>query len=316
MRVLVAGATGVIGNRLVPMLDAAGHDVIGLARSAGSARPLRDAGAEVALADALDRDGLIRAVRDARPDAVVNMLTAIPAELNPRRLAADFALTNRLRTEGARNLADAARAAGADRLVAQGLAYAYQPGEGAADEDAPLWEDHTPRQFAPVLGALRELERTTLDAGGLVLRLGHLYGPGSAFAPDGSLVRQVRAGKLPVVGGGTAVFSFTHADDVAAAVAASLDRDVSGVLNIVDDDPAPVREWLPEVARILGAPEPKRAPAALARLAVGGWGVAYMTRLRGADNARARLRLNWRPRHPSWRDGLAAELAGPASPAA
>ncbi|MCP2342684.1 NAD-dependent epimerase/dehydratase family protein [Actinomadura rupiterrae] len=310
MRVLVAGATGVVGGRLVPMLGAAGHDVIGLVRTEESARPLREAGAEVALADALDRDGLARAVREARPDAVVNMLTAIPAELNPRRLAADFALTNRLRTEGARNLADAARAAGAGRLIAQGLAYAYQPGEGAADEDAPLWEQGTPRQFDPVLGALRELERTTAEAGGLVLRLGHLYGPGSVFAPDGSFVRQVRAGKVPVVGGGGAVFSFTHADDVATAVAAALDRDVTGVLNIVDDEPAPVREWLPELARILDAPAPKRAPAALARLAVGGWGVAYMTRLRGADNARARLRLNWRPRHTSWRDGFAAELGG------
>ncbi|WP_026411130.1 NAD-dependent epimerase/dehydratase family protein [Actinomadura oligospora] len=308
MRVLVAGATGVIGSRLVPVLGAVGHDVIGLARSAEAGRPLRAAGAEVATADALDRDGLIRAVRDARPDAVVNMLTAIPADLNPRRLAADFALTNRLRTEGARNLVDAARAAGADRIIAQGLAYAYQPGEGAADEDAPLWAEHTPKQFVPVLDALRELERVTVGAGGLVLRLGHLYGPGSVFASDGSLVRQVRAGKMPVVGGGGAVFSFTHAGDVATAVTAALDKDVTGVLNVVDDEPAPVAEWLPGLARILGAPAPGKAPAALARLAVGGWGVAYMTRLRGADNTRARLRLDWRPRHPSWRDGFAAEL--------
>ncbi|MEV5572140.1 NAD(P)-dependent oxidoreductase [Spirillospora sp. NPDC052269] len=308
MRVLVAGATGVIGGRLVPVLGAVGHDVVGLARSAEAARPLRDAGAGFVTADALDRDGLIRAVREARPDAVVNMLTAIPAEPNPRRLAADFALTNRLRTEGARNLVDAAEAAGAGRIIAQGLAYAYQPGAGAADEDAPLWTERTPKQFVPVLDALRELERVTADAGGLVLRLGHLYGPGTIFAPGGSFVRQVREGKVPAVGGGTAVFSFTHVDDVAGAVVAALDKDVDGVLNIVDDEPAPVAEWLPELARILDAPAPKKAPAALARLAVGGWGVAYMSRLRGADNARVRLRLDWRPRHPSWRDGLAAEL--------
>lgn len=310
MRVLIAGATGAIGGRLVPVLGAVGHDVIGLARSDTAALPLRKAGAAVVTADALDRDGLARAVRAARPDAVVNMLTAIPAELNPRRLAADFALTNRLRTEGARNLVDAAQAAGADRVIAQGLAYAYQPAAGAADEDAPLWTEHTPKQFVPVLAALRELERVTADtAGGLVLRLGHLYGPGTIFAPDGSFVRQVREGKVPVVGGGTAAFSFTHVDDVAGAVVAALDKDVTGVLNVVDDEPAPVSGWLPELARILGAPAPKKAPAALARLAVGGWGVAYMTRLRGADNARARLRLDWRPRHPSWRDGLAAELS-------
>jgi nucleoside-diphosphate-sugar epimerase len=304
MRVLVAGATGVIGSRLVPLLTAVGHDVIALARPGGRIQQLEQAGGEVAVADALDRAALTRAVRDAAPEAVVNMLTAIPGEINPRRLARDFAMTNRLRTEGTRNLINAANEAGAGRIISQGLAYAYDPGQGLADEDAPLWRN-PPRQFAPVLGALVELERLTTEAGGLVLRFGHLYGPGSMYAADGSFVHQVRAGKVPIVGKGASVFSFTHAHDAATAIVSALDKEATGVLNVVDDTPTPMHEWLPALANLLGAPAPKHAPAALARLAVGGWGVAFMNELRGADNARARLRLDWRPRYASPADGFA-----------
>jgi nucleoside-diphosphate-sugar epimerase len=266
-------------------------------------------GARVIVADALDRSAVARAVCDAAPDAVVDMLTAIPAEINPKRLARDFALTNRLRTEGTRNLLDAARKAGVRRVITQGLAYAYDPsGDGAANEDVPFWSS-PPKQFAPVLDALRQLEQLTTQAGGLVLRFGHLYGPGTIYAADGSFVRQVRAGKVPIVGKGTATFSFTHAYDAASAVVAALDKEITGALNVVDDEPARTREWLPELARILAAPQPKHVSTALARLAVGGWGVAFMTQLRGADNARARLSLDWRPRYTSWRQGFAAELS-------
>lgn len=310
MRVLVAGATGVIGQRMVPVLAAAGHEVVGMVRTRADAGRLAAAGATAVVADALDRGQVEQAVRRARPEAIVTMLTAIPAQINPRRLARDFALTNRLRTEGTRHLLEAGATVGVQRFISQGLAYAYQPAEKLADEDAPLWTRGTPRQFAPVLSALRELERLTATApGGLVLRLGHLYGPGTVYAPDGSFTRQVRAGKVPLVGGGDAVFSFTHADDVASAVVAALDRpDVTGVLNVVDDSPEPLHEWLPAFAAMLRAPAPKPVPAWLAQLAVGGWGVAFLNRLRGADNARARLRLDWRPRYASWADGFAAEL--------
>ncbi|QXJ20166.1 NAD(P)-dependent oxidoreductase [Actinomadura graeca] len=299
MRVLVAGATGVIGGRLVPLLHAVGHEVIGLAGSPRRAAP------GIVVADALDRAALARAVADAAPDAVVNLLTAVPASPCPRRLARDFTFTNRLCTEGTRNLYDAARAAGASRIIAQGLAYAYAPGEGLADEDAPLWTDRTPRQFAPVLAALLELERMTADADGLVLRFGHLYGPGSAYAPDGLFTAQVRARKAPLAGEGSSVLSFTHADDAATAIVAALDKEERGPLNIVDDTPVTMAEFLPAFARALGAPPPRRVPAALARLAVGGWGMAFMNGLRGAGNARARNALDWRPRHASWHDGLA-----------
>ncbi|MES9538808.1 NAD-dependent epimerase/dehydratase family protein [Actinomadura sp. NPDC000600] len=308
MRVLIAGATGVIGSRLVPLLTAVGHEVLGLARPGSDTAALEAAGARVVVADALDRDRMRRAVRRAAPEAVVNLLTAIPAEIDPRHLARDFGPTNRLRIEGTRNLIEAAPGA---RIISQGLAYGYQPGEGPADEDAPLWRTGTPKQFVPVLDALDELELQTTRADGLVLRLGHLYGPGSIYAADGSFVRQVRAGKVPLVGGGNAVFSFIHADDVATAVAAALDKpEVAGVVNIVDDQPVPLHRWLPEMAAVLGAPAPKKAPAALARPAVGTWGVAFMNRLRGAANTRARLRLDWRPRHPSVTEGFAAEHGG------
>ncbi|MGE5292434.1 MAG: NAD-dependent epimerase/dehydratase family protein [Micromonosporaceae bacterium] len=311
MRVLVAGATGVIGRQLMPLLTAVGHEVTGLSRSPGNDRQ-----GQWVTADALDRTGLEKAVREAAPDAVVNLLTAIPGAIDPRHLAGDFALTNRLRTEGTRNLLDAALAVGAQRIIAEGLAYAYDPsGDAVKNEDAPLWR-RPPKQFRPVLDALKDLEGQTAAADGLVLRFGHLYGPGSAYASDGAFIRQIRAGKFPVAGKGTAVFSFTHAHDAATAIAAALDRGGSGVLNVVDDTPAPLHEWLPAVAKLAGGPQPKRVPAALARMAAGGWGVAFLTELRGADNARARLRLDWRPRFASWREGFAVEFGGDRASAA
>lgn len=306
MRVLVAGASGVIGRAVVSVLAGGGHDVVALSR-----RPAADTGPGVTAirADVFDRNSLTATVRDAGPDAVVNLLTAIPGRLNARKMAQEFALTNRLRTEGTRNLIDAAQEAGAYRIIAEGLAYAYDPGRRTpATEDDPFWRT-PPKQFVPVLAAIVELERLTTAAGGLVLRLGHLYGPGSVYDAHGSTTDQVRAGKMPLVGGGTAVFSFIHAHDVATAVAAALDSDVTGALNVVDDDPAPVSAWLPVLAGLVDGPAPKPAPRLLARLAVGGWGVAYMTELRGASNARAKAALDWRPRYPSWREGFATELA-------
>lgn len=290
MRVLVAGATGVVGRALVPLLEATGHEAVGLSREEGT--------------DLLDAAAVRTAVRRAAPDAVVHMATAIPARVDPRRLAKQFALTNRLRTEGTRNLVEAAREAGVGRFIAQGLAYAYRPGAGPANEDSPLWTDGAPRQYAPNVAALVELEELTRRANGLVLRLGHLHGPGTAYAADGSTAEAVRAGRMPIVGDGASVFSFTHVHDAATAIVAALDRPVTGALNIVDDTPVALAEWLPAYAARLGAPAPKRVPVWLARLAVGGFGVAFMNGLRGADNARARLRLDWRPRYASFADAM------------
>jgi nucleoside-diphosphate-sugar epimerase len=314
MHVFVAGATGVIGRQLLPLLTSQGNEVIGLARSYGAAVEVETLGAVVAEADALDSDALSRVIKDAAPDAVVHLLTAIPARINRRRMSRDFAQTNRLRTEGTRNLLYAAEQAGAKRIITEGLSCIYEPNTWVpATEVAPFWRD-PPRQFAPVLAALRSLEERTRQADGLVLRLGQLYGHGTVYGRHGSFVRQVQAGKMPIIGSGDGTFSFTHVGDAASAVAAALHSHVRGALNVVDDEPAPVREWLPILASLLEAPPPQHVPVALARLAAGGWGVAFMTQLRGADNTRARGILDWAPRYSSWRQGFAAELAHAAHP--
>jgi nucleoside-diphosphate-sugar epimerase len=311
MRVLVAGATGVLGRPLVPLLTSVGHTVVALGRPDGRTAQVQAPGVTAELVDPFDRAAIMQAVRRSAPDAVVHLMTAIPAQLNPRRMATQFALTNRLRAETTRHLVDAAAAVGASRVITQGVAFAYDPTAGTsgepANEDVPLWRE-PPREFAGALDALRTLEACTRDAGGLVLRFGHLYGPGSAFGHNGAFTEMIRAGKLPLVGKGTATFSFLHADDAASAIVAALDRDVSGVLNIVDDVPVTTGVWVPALARMLGAPKPKRVPAFAARLVTGSWGAAFMTQLRGADNARAKLRLDWHPRYASWETGFAKEL--------
>lgn len=309
MRVLVTGATGVIGRQLTPLLASVGHEVVALTRHPAAAASIEELGGRAVIGDLQDEKETKLAVGTVQPEAIVHMATSIPQAINPRRLAAEFATTNRLRTVGTRNLLSASQDLGVRKFVSQGLAYAYDPAQTRpATEDDSLWQG-PPKQFAPVLEALRKLESLTIGAGGLVLRLGHLCGPGSIYAADGSFAEQVRAGKVPLVGGGTAVFSFTHAHDVATAIVAALDRPASGALNIVDDEPAPMSEWLPAYARSLHAKAPKSAPAAMARLAVGGWGVAFMTQLRGADNSRAKAQLDWKPRYGSWRTSLLEGLA-------
>lgn len=217
----------------------------------------------------MDGEALAAAVRRAKPDAVVHLMTAIPKQVDPKRLAADFAPTNRFAHRRHPQPRERRSQRGRDQDDQPRAGVRLPPDRRSVkQEDAPLWQDG-PKQFRPVVEALIEHERLTREAGGVVLRFGHLYGPGSAFANDGSFIEQLRAGKVPVVGGGTAVFSFTHARDAATAIVAALDKDVTGPLNVVDDDPTPLREWLPIVAELVGAPPPKKAPAALARLAVG-----------------------------------------------
>lgn len=294
MRVLVAGGTGAIGRRLVPLLVAHGHEVATFSRSG---RPVQ--GALSIAADALDPAAVQQVVARTSPDVVVNLLTAIPDPVNPRRMVQQFAWTNQLRREGTRNLIVCAPG----RVVAESIAFAYAPGDGLADEDAPLWHN-PPQQFAEVLSGVRSLEEQTTAAGGTVLRVGHLHGPGTTFGPGGGTRAAVASKKLPVVGAGTAVFSFAHVDDVAEAFAAAL-TGPTGTFNITDSEPAAVATWLPSYARGLGAKPPGRVPAGVARLAVGGWGVAFMTQLRGADNRRARQDLGWTPSRP-WSTTLSA----------
>jgi nucleoside-diphosphate-sugar epimerase len=309
MRVFLAGATGAIGRRLVPMLIGAGHQVTGTTRSAEKADLLRAAGAEPVVIDALDREAVEAAVREAQPEAVIHQLTALPQRIDPRKIERDFVLNDRLRSEGTRLLVDAAKAAGARRIVAQSIAFAYAPGPPGTlhRESDPLFLD-APPSFRRSALALADLESTVLAASGIVLRYGYFYGPGTSISSSGSTVQDLGRRRLPVVGRGTGVWSFVHIDDAARATVAALGHDGSGAYNIVDDVPAPVAEWIPALAQAVNAPRPWRIPAPIARLVAGDYGVMVMTRGQGASNELAKRELGWQPTHPSWREGFRAAL--------
>ena len=303
MRVLVAGATGVIGRPLVAALRARGHEVTALVRdSAGPADP--DA---VVVADALDRQALLSAVSAARPEVVVHQMSAL--RLLRDDPAGAFAQTARLRTEGTANLVAAARAAGARRLVAQSIAFAGAPAATPVlDEDAPLYVDAPDPGWAATVGAVADLERqVTATDGGLVLRYGTLYGPGTAYARTGSTAGRVLAGRLPLPGDGTGITSFLHVEDAVGAAVTAVESTATGTLHITDDDPAPAAHWLPHYAHTLGAPPPRRIPAALAPRLLGWYPTHQLTTAHGASNARARTELGWKPARPSWREGLGKE---------
>jgi 2-alkyl-3-oxoalkanoate reductase len=308
VRVFVAGGTGVVGRRLIRQLVGAGHVVTATTRTPGKAPQLRSLGATPAVLDALDEQAVRSAIRAAAPEIVMNHLTRLPQRYNPRRLRPWFAATSRLRVDGTRHLLSAAHEVGARRFVYQSIAFMYAlRGPAVVDEDAPLALD-APDPYGPVYRSTLEGERMTLEAegiDGIVLRYGQLYGPGTYFAPDGDLARQARQRRLPIVGGGGGMFSFLHVDDASSAASCSMSRG-RGVYNIVDDDPAPGREWIPVFARAVGAPAPLRVPLWMTRLIAGGWAAATLTDGRGASNARAKRELGWEPRHPSWREGLCA----------
>ncbi len=303
MRVFLAGASGVIGRRLVPQLLAAGHEVTGMTRSEESGERLRAQGAEPVVCDVFDADGLKAAVVAAEPDGVIHQLTALPARINPK--TTDFGPNNRIRTEGTANLIAAAQAAGAERFVAQSISFVFRPGSGPAAEDDPKLD--LPGEAGETTRSTLDLERQVTEAEGLdgvALRFGYFYGPGSSYGEGGPMDADVSARKFPIVGSGAGVFSFIHVDDAAAATVTALEGSATGVFNIVDDEPAPVREWLPVYAAAIGAKAPRRVPAWLARFVAGKQGVAFMTLQRGASNAKAKSELGWAPRWASWRRGF------------
>jgi len=308
MRIFVAGATGAIGRRLIPMLLSAGHNVSGMTRSRSKSASLRLSGADPVVADALDPKAVMAAITEARPEVVVHELTAIPQRFNLRRFDQDFALTNRLRTEGTDNLLAAARAAEVRRFVAQSYAgwpYAREGGPIKTEED-PL-DNNPPAAFRSTGQAIRHLETAVLgatDLEGIVLRYASFYGPGTSLGQGGSSLEDVRRRHFPVVGNGAGVWSFIHIDDAARATLAAIDHGQPGIYNIADDDPAPVSEWLPALAAAIGAPPPRHVPAFVGRLAVGELGVVMMTEIRGASNAKAKRKLGWQPKWTSWREGF------------
>jgi 2-alkyl-3-oxoalkanoate reductase len=310
VKIFVAGASGAIGRPLVRQLVAAGHEVTGMTRRPQRAAEIRAAGAEAVVCDAFAAEQLREAVVAAAPEAVVHALTALPPKFSPR---SDYlAATNRVRLEGTRNLVAAARAAGARRLVAESVSFFYRSqGDWAKDEEAPL-NTGAGGKFGVALEAIAELERQVLEAEGLegvVLRYGWLYGPGTYYDRGGQQAEEVRKRRLPIVGAGSGTFSFIHVEDAASATAAALERGAPGIYNIVDDEPAPLREWVPVYADALGAKPPRHVPAWLARLVAGKEVAAAALGMRGADNTKAKRELGWRPAHPSWRQGFADSLA-------
>ena len=313
MRIFLAGATGALGSRLVPRLLEAGHEVTGTTRSPAKADMLRAAGAEPVIADGLDRDAIVAAIAAARPDAIVHQLTALGGLSSLRDFDGAFALTNRLRTEGTDNLLAGAREAGTRRFVAQSFAgwpYA-RTGGPVKTEDDPVDPDPPAPSMRESLAAIRRLEQTVTEAGGIALRYGGFYGPGTGLTKGGDQVDLVRKRRFPLVGDGGGVWSFVHIDDAAAATLAALERGTPGAIyNVVDDDPAPVREWLPALADAAGAKPPRRVPRWLGRIAAGDAVTAMMTEIRGASNANAKRELGWEPAYPSWRQGFKAALAG------
>jgi nucleoside-diphosphate-sugar epimerase len=308
MKVFVAGATGAMGRQLVPRLLEAGHQVIGMTRSESKREELWNLGAQPVVADALDPEQVAEAVGAAEPDAIIHELTAIGA-FDPRHFDRTFAATNRLRTEGTDHLLSAGQAAGVRLFVAQ--SYAAWPyartGGPVKTEDDPL-DSAPPRQMRESLAAIRHVEEAVLGAEwteGIVLRYGAFYGPGTSMSPGSEEFEMIAKRKFPVVGDGGGLWSFVHIADAADATVAAIERGRRGIYNIVDDEPAPVAEWLPALAREIGAPAPRRVPRLMGRLFAGEAGAVMMTEIRGASNAKAKRELGWKPAHPTWRQGFA-----------
>ena len=307
MRILLAGATGAIGRRLVPQLLAAGHHVIATTRTENKQAALWNLGAQPVLMNGLDAESVGTAVAEAEPEVVIHQMTAIDGVTDLRHFDREFAATNRLRTQGTDHLLAAARATGVRRVIAQ--SFTGWPNErtgGPVKSETDPLDPNPPAQQRESLAAIRHVEQAVVGAPleGVVLRYGTFYGHGVSQ----ELFDLLRARKLPVVGDGGAVWSWIHVDDAAAATVAALERG-SGVYNVVDDDPAPVREMLPAIAELIGAKAPHRVPVWLARVLAGEVGVSMLTQVRGSSNAKAKRELGWAPEWASWRDGLRAEVA-------
>jgi nucleoside-diphosphate-sugar epimerase len=320
MKVFVAGATGALGRVLVPRLVARGHEVTGMTRTPSKQGLLRGLGASPVVADALDPDAVARAVADAEPEVIVHELTSLAGKMtigdarHPERFEGAI-MTNRLRTEGTDHLLAAGRAVGARRFVAQSFgAFRFDRTGGQVRTEADaLLPDDPPAPLRAAQASYRYLEEavTTIDWGeGLALRYGGFYGPGTSvsLAQDSEVAGPIRKRRFPIIGGGGGVWSYIHIDDAATATAAAVERGAPGVYYVVDDDPAPVREWLPVLASALGAKPPRRVPRWLGRLVAGEPMTLTMTEAKGASNAKAKRELDWEPRYRSWRQGFARGL--------
>jgi nucleoside-diphosphate-sugar epimerase len=319
MKVFVAGATGALGRQLVPQLVARGHEVVGMTRTASKQDAVRSLGARPVVADALNPDAVAQAVASAEPEVIVHQLTALSGKMSARDMRhpdRSFAvtMTNRLRTEATDNLLAAGRAVGARRFVAQSIAaFRFARTGGPVQTEADPLDPNPPAALRTGQAAILHLEQavTTIEWGeGLALRYGSFYGPGTgiSLAPDAVMAAPIRKRRFPIVGDGGGVWSHVHIEDAAAATAIAVERGRPGIYNVVDDEPAPVREWLPVLASALGAKPPRRIPRWLVRLLAGEAATAMMTDARGASNEKAKRELGWQPRYASWRQGFAQGL--------
>jgi nucleoside-diphosphate-sugar epimerase len=308
MRVFVTGATGALGRYLVPLLVAAGHEVTATTRTSGKVAQLREMGAAPAVLDGLDGEAVMVAVRAAAPEVIVHEMTALAGMKSLRNPDKLFAATNELRTRGTDYLLAAAERAGTRRVIAQSNANANaRTGGPVKTEEDPL-DSQPVRTAARAMAAIRYVEETVPRAvpEGIVLRYGNFYGPGTSDM----LLEAVRKRQVPVIGGGTGIWPFIEITDAATATFAAVERGAPGVYNVADSDPAPVAEWLPYLAEVLGAKPPRRLPAWLGRLLAGEFVVTQMTRARGLSNEKARKELGWEPRYASWREGFRAWVSG------
>jgi len=308
MKVFVAGATGSVGKRLVPLLVASGYDVVGMTRTKANEAWIRRVGAEPVIADGLDRTAVMQAVMRAEPDVIIHEMTGLTGIKSLKKFDQEFELTNRLRTEGTDYLLEAARAVGARRFIAQSYGnWNYErAGSLVKTEDDPL-DPTPPANQRKTLEAVVYLENAVVGASeieGIALRHASHYGPGTSLALDGDFVELVRKRKLPVIGDGGGMWAFIHVDDLAQATVAAIERGAPGVYNIVDDEPVAARDWIPALAEAVGAKPPRHVPVWLGKLAVGEVGVSMMTQIRGTSNAKAKRELGWKPRYASYRDGF------------
>lgn len=312
MRVFLAGSTGAIGKQLLALLLQSPHEVVALVRSPQKAKAVEALGARAVVADALDKEVLTAVIRSEEPDVIIHQLTALTGVKSFKKLDEEFALTNRLRTEALDTMLAAARLVGARRFIAQsfcGWPFAREGGPIKTEED-PL-DPTPPANFRQTLAAIRYLEKTVRMATGveaLALRYSFLYGPGTSIGKDGEVLELVRKRRIPIVGVGAGIWSFTHIQDAARATLAAITRGAPGIYNVVDDEPAPVSIWLPYLATALGAKPPRKVPVWLAKLLIGDGGVSMMTQIRGASNAKAKREFGWVPVYSSWRRGFVEGL--------
>jgi nucleoside-diphosphate-sugar epimerase len=319
VKIFIAGATGAIGKRLVPLLIAAGHRVMGSTRTSGKFDAIHALGAEAVVLDGLDQPAINAAIASFRPDVVVHQMTSLSSLKSLKHFDEDFEQTNRLRTLGTEYLLAAARSVGAKKFIAQ--SYAGWPnnrtGPRVQTEDAP-YEANPPASMRKSLQAIVTLESFVRNASGITaiaLRYGSFYGPGTSLGADGDVTNMVRHRKFPVVGTGAGVWSFLHVEDAAQATKLAIDRAPAGIYNIVDDEPAEASQWLPYLADCLDAKPPRHIPVWLAKFAIGEAGVLFMTEMRGASNAKAKREFNWQPAFASWREGFRRGLADAVRPA-